>query len=105
MKDYLDSAKGEDWKLKSPKTICINGEKFNGQVSQIYKILRTFEEVSGYAYVYQYYRLFSQSKHFSIKGRKINHKQPFHEGYYNKVRAFIYLGAELLYKKYSGSNI
>lgn len=105
LKDYLDSAKGEDWKLKKKTPIYINGEKFDGQISQIYKILRTFEEVSGYAYAYQYYRLFSQSEHFSIKGRIINYKQTFHEGYYNKVRAIIYLGAELLYKKYSGSNI
>ena len=105
LKDCLDSAKGEDWKLKSQKHIFINGEIFDGQLSQVYKILRTFEEVSGYAYVYQYYRLFSQSEHFSIKGRIINYKQTFHEGYYNKVRAIIYLGAELLYKKYSGSNI
>ena len=103
LKDYLSSAKGEEWKLKSKKTICINGEEFNGQISQIYKILRTFKEVSGYAYAYQYYRLFSQSEHFSIMGRIINYKQTFHEGYYNKVRAFIYLGAELLYNKYSKS--
>ena len=58
-----------------------------------------------YAYAYQYYRLFSQSEHFSIKGRIINHKQTFHEEYYNKVRALVYLGAELLYNKYSGTNI
>ena len=105
LKDCLDSAKGEDWKLKSQKHIFINGEKFDGQISQIYKILRTFKEVSGYAYAYQYYRLFSQSEHFSIKGRIINYKQTFHEGYYNKVRAFIYLGADFLYNKYSGSNL
>ena len=100
LKDYLSSAKGEDWKLKPKKHIHINGEIFDGQISQIYKILRTFEEVSGYAYAYQYYRLFSQSEHFSILGRKINYRQTFHERYYNKVRAFIYLGAELLYDKY-----
>lgn len=105
LKDCLDSAKGEDWKLKSKKHICINGEKFDGQISQIYKILRTFKEVSGYAYAYQYYRLFSQSEHFSMMGRIINYKQTFHEGYYNKVRAFIYLGADFLYNKYSGSNL
>jgi hypothetical protein len=29
--------------------------------------------------------------------RIINHKQPFHDGYYNKVRWIINLGAELLY--------
>lgn len=105
LKDYLSSAKGEDWKLKKKTPIYINGERFDGQISQIYKILRTFEEVSGYAYAYQYYRLFSQSEHFSIKGRIINHKQTFHEEYYNKVRALVYLGAELLYNKYSGTNI
>ena len=101
LKDYLSSEKGEDWKLKSKTPIYINGVKFDGQISQIYKILRTFEEVSGYAYAYQYYRLFSQSEHFSIKGRIINYKQPFHDGYYNKVRWIIYLGTELLYNKYN----
>lgn len=105
LKDYLSSAKGEDWKLKKKTPIYINGERFDGQISQIYKILRMFDEVSGYAYAYQYYRLFSQSEHFSIKGRIINYKQTFHEGYYNKVRALVYFGAELLYNKYRRSNI
>ena len=103
LKDYLSSSKGENWKLKSKTPIYINGERFDGQISQIYKILRTFDEVSGYAYAYQYYRLFSQSEHFSIKGRIINYKQVFHEEYYNKVRALVYLGAELLYNKYRES--
>ena len=103
LKDYLSSSKGENWKLKSKTPIYINGERFDGQISQIYKILRTFDEVSGYAYAYQYYRLFSQSEHFSIKGRIINYKQAFHEEYYNKVRALVYLGAELLYNKYRES--
>ena len=103
LKDYLSSAKGQKWKLKSKDSIDINGVKFNGQASQIYDILKSFEEVSGYAYIYQYYKLFSQSEHFSMKGRIINYKQYYHEEYYNKVRCFIYLGAELLYNKYSKS--
>ena len=103
LKDYLSSAKGQKWKLKSKESIDINGVKFNGQTSQIYDILKSFEEVSGYAYIYQYYKLFSQSEHFSMKGRIINYKQYYHEEYYNKVRCFIYLGAELLYNKYSKS--
>ena len=78
----------------------INGIDFNGQISQIYDILKSYKEVSGYAYIYQYYRLFSQSEHFSMKGRIMNHKQYFHEEYYYKVRCIIYLGAELLYNKY-----
>ena len=81
--------------------VAVNGEKFDGQISQIYKILKSFKEVAGYAYIYQYYKLFSQSEHFSIKGRIINYKQPFHDGYYNKVRWIIYLGTELLYNKYN----
>ena len=78
----------------------INDIDFNGKISQIYDILKSFEEVAGYAYIYQYYRLFSQSEHFSIKGRIINYKQSFHDEYYNKVRWIIYLGTELLYNKY-----
>ncbi len=101
LKDYLSSAKGEEWELKKHPPIYINGEKFDGQISQIYKILKSFKEVAGYAYIYQYYKLFSQSEHFSIKGRIINYKQPFHDGYYNKVRWIIYLGTELLYNKYN----
>lgn len=100
LKEYLSSAKGEDWTFKSQKPIKINEIDFNGKISQIYDILKSFEEVAGYAYIYQYYRLFSQSEHFSIKGRIFNHKQPFHDEYYNKVRWIIYLGVELLYNKY-----
>lgn len=100
LKDYLCSAKGEDWEFNKQSPIDINGISFNGQISQIYNLLRSFEEVAGYAYIYQYYRLFSQSEHFSIKGRIINYKQTYHDEYYNKVRWMIYLGSELLYNKY-----
>ncbi len=101
LKECLSSAKGEDWIVISKKTIKINNLDFKGNVSQIYAILKSFEEVAGYAYVYQYYKLFSQSEHFSLKGRIINYKQSFHDGYYNKVRWIIYLGVELLYNKYT----
>ena len=100
LKECLSSAKGEEWEFNSQKSIKINNIEFKGKVSQIYDVLKSFEEVAGYAYVYQYYKLFSQSEHFSIKGRFINYKQPFHDEYYNKVRWIIYLGAELLYNKY-----
>lgn len=101
VKDCLCSTKGEEWVIKSNKpAMIINGISFNGQTSQIYDILKSYKEVSGYAYIYQYYKLFSQSEHFSMKGRIMNYKQYFHEGYYNKVRCIIYLGAELLYNKY-----
>lgn len=100
LKECLKSAKGEDWKFNSCNSMKINGIDFNGQINQLYKILKSYEEVAGYAYLYQYYRLLSQSEHFSIKGRFINHKQPFHDKYYNKVRWSIYLGTELLYNKY-----
>jgi len=103
LKECLKSTKGEDWEFNSQKPICIKGKEFNGKISQIYDLLKTFEEVAGYAYIYQYYKLFSQSEHFSVKGRIINYKQPFHDGYYNKVRWIIYLGAELLYNKYKQS--
>lgn len=100
LQDCFISAKGEDWKLQPQKTITINGNNFNGQLSQIYDILKSYKEVASYAYVYQFYRLFSQSEHFSIKGRIINHKQPFHEEYYNKVRWIIHFGTDFLYNKY-----
>lgn len=103
LKECLKSTKGEDWEFNSQKPICIKGKEFNGKISQIYDLLKTFEKVAGYAYIYQYYKLFSQSEHFSVKGRIINYKQPFHDGYYNKVRWIIYLGAELLYNKYKQS--
>lgn len=103
LKDCLKSAKGEDWDFKSQKSCTINNIKFNGNISQIYDLLKSFEEVVSYAYIYQYYRLFSQSEHFSIKGRILNYKQPYHEEYYNKVRWIIYLGTEFLYNKYNKS--
>ena len=103
LKDCLKSAKGEDWDFKSQKSCTINNIIFNGNISQIYDLLKSFEEVASYAYIYQYYRLFSQSEHFSIKGRILNYKQPYHEEYYNKVRWIIYLGTEFLYNKYNKS--
>ena len=102
LKECLSSAKGEEWKVNSCKPITINGIKFKGTVSQMYKILESFEEVSYYAFVYKYYKLFSQSEHFSIKGRVYTHKQDFHDDYYNRVRDFIYLGTGFLYNKYNG---
>ena len=102
LKDYLKSAKGEDWDLKSQKKpIAINGREFNGKVSQMYDILKSFEEVAGYAYIYQYYRLFSQSEHFSVIGRFMNYKQELHDRYYNKVLGLIYLGEKLIFDKYN----
>ena len=101
LKECLSSAKGENWKVNSCKPITINGIKFKGTVSQMYKILESFEEVSYYAFVYKYYKLFSQSEHFSIKGRVYTHKQDFHDDYYNRVRDFIYLGTGFLYNKYN----
>ena len=67
----------------------------------MYDILKSFEEVSYYDFLYHYYKLFSQSEHFSIKGRAYTHKQDFHDDYYNRVRGFIYLGTALLYNKYN----
>ena len=103
IKDCLISAKGEEWKLKSQKPIKINNIIFNGQVSQMYDILKSFEAVSGYAYIYQYYKLFSQSEHFSVIGRFMNYKQAFHDKYYNKVLGLIYLGEKLIYEKYESA--
>ena len=103
LKDCLISAKGEEWDPKKQRSISINGHKFNGQISQMYDILKSFEEVAGYAYIYQYYRLFSQSEHFSVIGRFMNYKQEFHDKYYNKVLGLIYLGEKLIYEKYESA--
>ena len=103
LKELLSSAKGEEWILKPKKKVSIKGYDFNGNVSQMYDILKSYDDVSGFAYLYQYYRLLSQSEHFSIKGRTFNYKQSFHEEYYNKVRGFLYLGADYLISKYSKS--
>ena len=100
LKDYLSSAKGEEWKPKRRKPIKINNKDFEGKISQMYDILKSFEEVSGFAYIYQYYRLFSQSEHFSVKGSIMNHKQDFHDNYYNKVLGLIYLGEKYIYDRY-----
>ena len=51
--------------------------------------------------MYEYYKLFSQSEHFSLMNRAFNYKQDFHETYYNKTRGFICLGVEFVYKKFS----
>jgi hypothetical protein len=60
LKECLSSAKGEEWEFNSQKPFKINNIEFKGKVSQIYDVLKSFEEVAGYAYVYQYYKLFSQ---------------------------------------------
>ena len=68
----------------------------------MYDILKTYgNEVRTLASVYQYYRLFSQSEHYSLKGRIFNYKQELYEKYYNKIQGYVYLGEEYLYKKYS----
>ena len=93
---------GEEWNVNPCKPITINGIEFKGTVAQMYDTLKSFEEVSHYAFLYHYYKLFSQSEHFSIKGRIYTHKQDFHNDYYYRVRAFIYLGTGFLYNKYNG---
>lgn len=99
-KDCLESFRGEEWKLVKSPSCIINNEPFKGNVGSIYKVLLTFPEVKDVASIYEYYCIFSQSEHFSLKNRIFIYKQDFHEYYYNKVRGLIYLGEEYLFKKY-----
>ena len=100
-KDCLTSIKGKEWEFVKIPPCTINGVEFKGDVASIYKALLTYPEVKDIASVYEYYLIFSQSEHFSLKNRVFIYKQDFHEQYYNKVRGLIYLGEEYLFKKYS----
>ena len=101
LKDCLNSGKGEEWEIKKVKPIFINGIAYTGQIRQMYDILKTYgNEVRTLASVYQYYRLFSQSEHYSLKGRIFNYKQELYENYYNKIQGYVYLIEGYIYKKY-----
>ena len=99
LKDCLKSPKGEKWEVMSKEKLEINGVVFKGTIDSIFKVLSTCEHVRDIASVYQYYKIFSQSEHFSLKNRIFNYKQDFHEKYYNKTRGFIILGIEYILKK------
>ena len=104
LEDCLNSGKGEEWKIKKAKSIFINGIAYTGQIRQMYEILKTYgNEVRAFGAVYQYYRLLSQSEHYSLKGRIFNYKQELYEKYYNKIRGYVFLTGEYVYKKYSKS--
>lgn len=102
LKDCLNSGKGEEWEIKRAKPVFINGIAYTGQIRQIYDILKTFDyDVRALASVYQYYRLFSQSEHYSLKGRIFNYNQELYEKYYNKTYGYAYLIEGYIYNKYS----
>lgn len=100
-KDCLKSSKGEEWDFVKMPPCIINRVVFKGDVTSIYNALLTYPEVKDIASIYEYYLIFSQSEHFSLKNRVFIYKQDFHDLYYNKVRGLVYLGEEYLYKKYS----
>ena len=100
-KDCLKSIKGKEWEFTKIHSFTINEVKFKGDVASIYNVLLTFPQVKDIASVYEYYCIFSQSEHFSMKNRVFIYKQDFHEQYYNKTRGLIYLGEEYLYKKFN----
>ena len=104
LKECLMSGKNDPWvkKRQVDVAIKINGEVYTGQIKEMYKILKSSQELCGYAYLYKYYREFSQSEHYSIKGGYMNYKQDFHDKYYNKVLDSIHLGEKLIYDKYYG---
>lgn len=99
--DCLSSNKNEAWIKKEKCKVIINGQSYNGNIKDMYNILKSSKELCGYAYLYKYYREFSQSEHFSMKGRYMNYKQDFHDKYYNKVLGFIHLGEKYIYDKYN----
>lgn len=101
LKDCLKSQKGEKWKVQTKEKLEINDIVFNGTIDSIFNVLSTYKHIRDIASVYQYYRLFSQTEHFSLKSRVFNYKQEFHERYYNKTRGFIRLGIEYILKKFS----
>ena len=103
LKDCLKSTEIEDWEVMPKTKIIINKVEFKNTIDTMYNVLKTFDETCALAGVYNYYKLFSQSEHFSIKGRFINYKQSFHEQYYNKIHGFIYLGYSNIYDKYKYS--
>lgn len=100
LKDCLKSQKGEKWDVMSKEKPEINGVVFSGTIDSLFKVLSTYEHVRDIASVYQYYKIFSQSEHFSLKNRVFNYKQDFHERYYNKTRGFIILGVKYILKKF-----
>lgn len=100
-KDYLSSTKGEEWVFNKKPITYIKGEKFDGSIDSIYRVLLNYPNVKHLASMYEYYKLFSQSEHFSLMNRAFIYKQDFHENYYNKTRGFICLGVEFVYEKFS----
>ena len=101
LKDCLSSRKGEEWEIKKAKPVFINGIAYTGQIRQMYDILKTLDyDVRALASVYQYYRLFSQSEHYSLKGRIFNYNQKLYEKYYNKIHGYVYLIEGYINNKY-----
>lgn len=97
----LSSEKGEEWEIKKANSVFINGIAYTGRIRQMYDILKTLDyEVRALASVYQYYKLFSQSEHYSLKGRIFNYKQELYEKYYNKIHGYIYLIERYIYNRY-----
>lgn len=102
LKDCLSSEKGEEWEIEKSKAVIINGILYTGQIRQMYDILKTYDnEVRALASVYQYYRLLSQSEHYSSMGRIFNYKQELYEKYYSKIRCNVCLIEGYIYKKFN----
>lgn len=100
-KECLKSKKDEAWIVLPKEKLIINDEIFNGTIDSIYRVMLTYSEIRDYANIYKYYRIFSQSEHFSQKNRVLIYKQDFHEDYYNKTRGFILLSTDFLIRKFS----
>ena len=106
LQNCLSSEKGEEWEIKKVNPVFINGIAYTGQIRQMYDILKTLDyEVRALASVYQYYKLFSQSEHYSLKGRIFNYKQELYEKYYNKIHGYVCLIEGYIYKKYCKQDV
>ena len=100
LQDCLTSQKGEPW-IKKKVTVVINGIQYKSSPKVMYEILKSSKDFCGYAYLYKYYREFSQTEHFSLKGRYMNYRQDFLDGYYDRVLKFVYLAEKQIFEKYA----
>ena len=106
LKECLKSEKEEEWNVLKKEAVNINGISYKGQIKEMYDILKSYDyEVRALASVYQYYRLLSQSEHYSMKGRVFNYKQKLYEKYYNKILGFVYLIEGYIYKRITKDSI
>lgn len=89
---YLNSNKGEPWKIVSLKEI--RDDKMQCKISEMCDALKnnTNEILHQYYYLYHYYRLLSQSEHYTLLGRSYSSTRA--EDLKKEVRGIIYVTIE-----------